>query len=212
MELDAERINQRVRVAQLISRIFMGLAIFMCVCSVVLVMTMYRMGGRLSVISQLLPDIVDGKETISVEVLNDYIGNARSLEWAFVQRFIEEKTFKIADKNEMMRRLSVYGMQASMTSRGVFKPAVNNSDERIKNAEDNRIQHAENIRYVSVLNHRWTVDYDVCEQRPSGPFCNTKRASIAVERWSGYQSWGYDPNLYYNPLGFVVTEYTEHAL
>jgi len=209
MELNAQKIEGRIKRARFMSRVCMGLAVFTCTLSVILVVTMYQMGSRLQVVPQLFPVIGGSDMMVYADVLDSNVINLRSLEWAFVQRFIEEKTFLIPDQYEMFRRWNPYSVLASMAlpREEAFRPVYKTSDDEVKDVEMKQITHAENIRLISVNNHVWSVSFDECVQGVAGPSCRPKQANVFVAQMNNRKSFYSSPSNYMNPFGFVVTKY-----
>lgn len=210
MNLDTEKIEKRVKRAKLLSEIMMGLAVFNCFCSVILVTTMYQMGNRMTVLSQLF-NTTRGTDTMFYSsALDSRVENIRSLEWAFVQKYIEEKVFSIPDPKEMYRRWGVYGNLSTMSHRRVWRPTYKDSDEKLKNIDMTLPVHAENIRYISDLGHHWTALYDECTQNQGGNIsCVPKRVNIEIRFFANKRQFAPYPGIYYNPFGMAVYHWQE---
>ena len=195
--------------------------------SVLLVMTMYQMGSRMNVLTQLF-NTTRGSETMFYsDALDGSVSNADILEWGFVQRYIEERVFFLPDSKEkltslkisflskeMFKRWGVYGSLANMSYAGShFTPTYKNSDARLKYIEDRSPIHAENIRFVSRVGHFWTVDFDECTQeKESGSVCVKKRVNIAVDFKNFRKDFVPVGYRYFNPLGMVAVEWQETVL
>ena len=210
MKINTSNIEAKDNKGKLLSEIMMGLAAFSCILSVFLVMTMYQMGSRFTVISQLFNTTRGSDSMFYSDVLDSRVENLRSLEWAFVQRYIEEKVFSIPDQKEMLRRWGIYGNRSLMSHRRVFAPVRKDSDERLKNIDMTLPVHAENIRYVSHLGHHWTVLYDECTQQKSDNVtCVPKRANLEIRFFRNKMQFVPYAGIYFNPFGMAVYEWQE---
>ena len=125
-------VEKRVNRARRWVYVMMGLSVINGFFTVLFVMTMYQLGGRFNVLSQLF-NTTRGTDTMFYsDALDSSVSNIDTLEWGFVQRYIEEKVFLIPDPKEMLRRWGPYGDLALMSYR-TFKPTRSNSDDRLKN-------------------------------------------------------------------------------
>ena len=202
--------EDKIRRARFISWIFMGCASLFLFLNLLLILTMYQMGGRLTVMTQLFNTRTRGTETLVLnDILNLDVGNLDVLEKAFIHRFVEERNFQIPDRLEMMRRWGPNGTLALTTHPSEFSPVYSKDDERIKKAMEAFPTHADNIRIDSRVGHAWNVSFDLWTHTPTGSTKQEKKFNIVVDFLPNYVQKIAKPDSFYNPLGMVVTDYTD---
>ncbi len=200
--------EHKIKVAQRWSWLFMGIAVISLFFNLLLVLTMYQMGSRLTVMSQLF-NTTRGTDTMFYsDTLNYNLSDLNTLEWSFVQRYVEEKNFVIPEKKEMERRWGPFGDVAMMSLPRIFPPVFRYDDERIKNLEDSFPMHADNIKFLSRTGHNWNVSFDLWTHGPNGSSRIRKNANITVGFSRSRRQKNAISGHYFNPLGMVVTDYT----
>ena len=202
--------EDKIKKARFISWISMGVASLFLFLNLLLVLTMYQMGGRLTVMTQLFNARTRGTETLVLnDILNRKVGDLDVLEKAFIHRFIEERNFQIPDPWEMMRRWGPKGTLALTTHPSEFRPVYSKNDERIKKVLESFPTHADNIQIISRVGHSWIVSFDLWTHTPTGSTKQEKRFNIVVDFLPSYAQKVATPDNFYNPLGMVITDYTD---
>ena len=197
----------RVKKARMYYLFFMGLTIFSLFFNILFVLTMLQMGSKLTVMTQLFNITRGTQSLVLTDVLNRNLGDLELLQKSFVHRFVEERNFRIPDKLEMFRRWNATGTLAIMASRGVWRPARNDKDKRISDLLDLPATHADNVNIISHVGNTWLVDFDLWEHTKSGSTKKRQRVSLVVKFSNAKAQKVASSNLYYNPLGLVVTDY-----
>ena len=199
----------RIRKARLISWIFMAVASISLFFNLLFVLTMYQMGGRLTIMTQLFNTRTRGTETfVLTDILNQETGNVSKLEKALVYRFIEEWNFRIPDQQELLRRWGPTGTLALISSPKVFKPVRSKNAEKIKKALEELPTHADNIEIISRVGRHWSVSFDLWTHAPDVSVATKKQANLVLDYSPDYVQQIANPDYYYNPLGMVVVDYT----
>ena len=200
--------EDKIKKARFWARVLMvvtGICLFF---NLLLVLTMYQMGSRLTVMTQLVNTRNRGSETMVLsDILNRNLDNLDLLEKAFVRRFIEERNFQIPDRWEMLWRWSPNGTLALISTPNVFRPIRSKDDEKIKKALEEYPTHADNIQIRTRVGRSWQVSFDLWTHMPSGSVKTEKEANVVVDFSPAYQQKKSTPGYYYNPLGMVVTDY-----
>lgn len=197
----------RIKKARLFSWIFMGLTVIALFLNVLLCLTMYQMGSRLTVMTQLFNTTRGTSTLVLSDVLNQNLGDLELLQKMFVHRFIEERNFSIPDDKEMQYRWGPYGELALMSTRKIWRPVYRHDDDRIKELKDSLPTHADNINIISHVGNTWLVDFDFWTHGKTGSMIQKRRVSVKVDfDWRRAQKVA-TAGYYYNPLGMVVTEY-----
>ena len=207
--------EDKIKKARLLSRVLMVMAGLCLFLNLLLVLTMYQMGGRLTVMTQLVNMRNRGTETMVLsDIMNKNLDNLDVLEKAFVRRFIEERNFQIPDQFEMLRRWGFGGTLSLMSSPSVFPIAVSKDDKRLKDAMEQYPTHADNIQILSRVGRSWRVSFDLWTHTPSGSIKKEKEANVVVDFSPNYEQKVATPGYYYNPLGMLVIGYlvTDKAL
>lgn len=200
--------EEKIKKACLISRILMVFAGISLFFNLLLVLTMYQMGGRLTVMTQLVNMRNRGSETMVLsDIMNKNLDNLDVLEKAFVRRFIEEKNFQIPDQFEMLRRWSYGGTLSLMATPQIFMPVASKNDDRIKNALEQYPTHADNIQILSRVGRSWQVSFDLWTHMPNGSVKKEKKGNLVVDFSPNYVQKVATDGYYYNPLGMVVVGY-----
>ena len=200
--------EDRIRKAQLISRVFMVIAGFSLFLSLLLVLTMYQMGSKVTVMTQLFNMRTRGSQSMVMsDIMNKSVDNLDILEKAFIRRFIEEKHFQIPDKWEMLRRWGAQGTLALITTPKIFPRARSKDDERVKEVVDQFPTHADNIQIQSRVGRNWVVWFDLWTHTAKGSTKQAKIANIVLDYLPSYAQKVATEGRYYNPLGMVVVGY-----
>lgn len=197
----------RIKRARVYSWVCMGLAISSLFLNVLLVMTMWQMGSKLTVMTQLFNTPRGTDSMVLTDVLNRDLGDLDLLQKAFVHRFIEEFSFTIPDKKEMLRRWGPRSTLSSMSVSRVWRPVYKESDDRIKALEDAFPTHADNINIISHIGKSWSGEFDLWTHTKNGMTKQKKRFSLDLGFARNRAQKVARPGYYYNPLGIVVTKY-----
>ncbi len=199
--------EERVKKARYKSWVFMGLASISLFFNLLLVLTMWQMGSRLTVMTQLF-NTTRGTDTLVLsDILNFNLGDLDVLEKAFVQRFIEERNFQLPDQAEMERRWGPFGVLANISHPDIWSPVYRYDDERIKDVVEALPTHAENIQFISRVGRNWWVSFDLVTHYPNGITKQKRTVTLRVDYYSGRVQKVSTPGFYYNPLGMTVSEY-----
>ena len=200
-------VENRVRAARSKSLVLMAIAVVSLFFNLLFVLTMFQMGSRLTVMTQLFNTTRGTKTLVLSDILNFNLGNLELMGKAFVHRFIEERNFQIPEQKEMERRWGPYGTLAMMSHPAVWSPVYRYDDQRIKDVVDALPTHADNINILSHVGNTWLVDFDLWTHTATGPIRQRRRVSLVVNFYSDRMQKVSTPGFYYNPLGMTVVDY-----
>lgn len=200
--------EDRIKKARLLSHVLMAVTVLCLFFNLLLVLTMYQMGGRVTVMTQLVNMRNRGTETMVLnDIMNKKLDNLDILEKAFVRRFIEERNFQIPDQWEMFRRWGYGGTLSLIATPAIFSPAISDKDERLKKVIEQDATHADNIQILSRVGRSWNISFDLWTHTPTGSMKQEKRANVVIDFLPNYEQKVATPGYYYNPLGMVVVGY-----
>ena len=201
--------EERVKAARHKSWLCMGLAVFSLFFNLLFVLTMYQMGSRVTVMTQLFNTTRGTNTLVLSDILNFNLGNLELIQKAFVRRFIEERNFQIPAQKEMERRWGPLGTLAMISHPvTVWRPVYRYDDQRVKDVVDQLPRHADNIEIVSHVGNSWLVDFDLWTHLPQGSVKERKRASLLLAFYQERMQRVATPGYYYNPLGMTVVDYS----
>ena len=199
-------LEDRINRARIVSWIFMGLTAVSLFFNVLLVLTMFQMGSRLTVMTQLFNWSGDTQELVLSDIFNKNLGDLSTLKNAVVRRFIEERNFQIPDEKEMLRRWGPAGTLAFLYAQ--WTPVVSKDDDKIKDVLEALPTHADNIQIMSSHNNVVNVNFDLWTHAKKGSFKTKKQATIHLAFLPGRVQQVATPGFYYNPLGLTVVHYS----
>lgn len=204
--------TDRIKVARIKSFLAMFFACISFFISLILVMTLFQMGGKVTVMSQLFSTTRGTDSMVYNDILNNNVGDRNLLEKAFVIKYIEEKNFVIPDSPEMQRRWGPLGKLSLMSHPAVFRPVYRYDDDRVKDMEDVLPQHADNIQILSRAGNDWRVQFDLWTHTQTGSYRRRQEATLHLESYSGRRQTIATQGYFYNPLGLTVTSYNVTTL
>ena len=198
-------------------RLWMGLSIVLMTVCIILVMTLFNTASRIHVTPQLFRrDAMSADQFIEATAIHPEVSlkERRLIDEMLIRFYVENRHFYLPDIAELRYRYGNSGPVARLSIPSVYRTFIKGKGNYLENVQSNPRTTSVDIWNVTRRDNVFYVDFDIyhfADNRQS--FGGTKRATIKIDhRWN--PSWyrrSYNGD-FFNPYGFVVTEYSESNL
>lgn len=203
----SEIAEQRVKEARLTSWIFTGVAGFFLIVNFLFILTLYQMGNRLKILSQLFVFLSGSPNLVLPEAINKDISRRDFLNEVLIRDFITMRHSFIKDETEMKRRWLGNTTLKLLWNPVQYRRFVGKDPQEKVSAEMGRQVNAEvDIRKVTRTTrdgNNWQVEFDIIYADGSGRV----ETFIATLRTGNYPSQVYYSPRFNNPLGLGIVDY-----
>lgn len=203
----SELAEQKVKEARFTSWFFTGLACVFLLINFLFILTLYQMGSRLKILSQLFVFLSGSPNLVLPEAINGDISRIDFLNEVLIRDFVSMRHGFVKDEPEMRRR-----WMGNTTLRRLWNPSQyakflgKDPYDKIAGAVQSYSNVEVDIRKVTRTTkdgNNWQVEFDMIYADGTGKV----ETYIATLRTGNYPSQVYYGPRFNNPLGLGIIDY-----
>lgn len=196
-------IEERIHLARFSSWVFTGIGVFFLILNFFFILTLYQMGSRLTVLSQLITFTQDSNKLIISDDLNEKIASLDLVNEALVRAYITKRYEVLPDKLEMMRRWGGFGEVYYLSAPAVFRRFLGKKDleDKVTKAVPSGPRAVDIKEITRAGSQNWVVEFDLINNMGETETFIASLRLVNDPRRIVYRSW------FNNPVGATVVEY-----